>query len=212
MSNLKTFLIACKLRLIRWGWTFKYRFFREQVPTNTNGKVYINLGCGVNTSSEYINVDAVPHAKTHYVTDISELSMFSSGLADMIYASHVIEHLPRKDLVKVLQEWRRVLKPGGILRFGVPDFDNLLRIYERSGRNIDSIVNQLMGQEGPYDDHHTIWNLAYAEEVFKEAGFSHLRTWNSVTADHHAFHDKTMRVIEVAGEQISISLNLEAVR
>src|SRR6185436_18792799 len=141
---MKAQLIRFKLYLMSVWWRIKYALFRQTMPKNADGKVLLNLGCGDYTSDEFINIDAVPYSKTNIVGDIQDLSRFPSGSVDMIYASHVIEHIPRSNLERTLKEWNRVLKPGGILRFGVPDFDGLIEIYKRSGNNTDAIVNQLM--------------------------------------------------------------------
>lgn len=201
---LKATLIDIRFRLYRLWWRLKFRFFREKVPQNADGKVYINLGCGVNTSAEFVNVDAFPFSKTHWVLDIQDLSLFPTNSADMIYASHVIEHLPRKNIIKTLSEWRRVLKPGGVLRFGVPNIDKLIAIYQASGGDTDSIINQLLGQDADYDRHCSIWNLNYAKKVLKEAGFSgEPQFWDVNTAEHHTFKDKANR---------DNSLNLEVTK
>jgi predicted SAM-dependent methyltransferase len=209
---LKGKFIREKMALKQAYHRLKFYVARPPYPENVDGKVYLNIGCGVNTSPEFINVDAVPQEKTHVLADARKLPMFADGSVDMIYASHVIEHLPRNDVPSTLREWHRILKPRGILRFGVPDFDQLIRMYQKSGNNIDSIVNQLMGQDGEWDDHHTIWNKKYAERLLKEAGFKEVRSWDPATADHHSFTDKTSRAYDIAGETIPLSLNLEAVK
>lgn len=190
----------------------RYVFFRPAYPVTPDGKVYVNIGCGVNTGSEFINVDAVPQAKTHVIADARRLPMFKDNSVDLVYASHVIEHFPRNQVRTALKEWLRILKPGGVLRFGVPDFDQLIRMYQKSGNDVDSIVNQLMGQDGEWDDHHTIWNRSFAEKVLKEVGYAQVRVWDVDTADHHSFSDKTSRVYDVQGEKIPFSLNLEAIK
>jgi SAM-dependent methyltransferase len=138
MQKLRRTLVRLKLRLFGVWWRIKYALFRERMPRNKDGKVYLNLGCGDYTSDEFINMDAVPFRKTHLVADIQRLYMFPSGSVDLIYASHVLEHIPRRNLERTLREWYRVLKPGGILRCGVPDFDGLVEIYHRSGSEVES--------------------------------------------------------------------------
>jgi SAM-dependent methyltransferase len=212
MQKLRFALVRLKLRLFGVWWRLKYTFFREGMPKNKDGKVYLNLGCGDYTSDEFINMDAIPFRKTHLVADIQNLYMFPSGSVDLIYASHVLEHIPRKNLERTLREWHRVLKPSGILRCGVPDFDGLVEIYHRSGNEVESIVNQLLGQDGEYDDHHTIWNRVYAERLLADVGFTTVRAWDPKTAEHHAFKDKTSRVFTDRAGSVPISLNLEAVK
>ena len=197
-------LINLKLRLLSLLWRIKFEFFREKLPKNADGKVYLNLGSGVNTSPEFINIDAFPSRRTHLVLDIQNLTIFPDNSVDMVYASHVIEHIPRSNLKKTLVEWHRVLKPGGTLRFGVPDLDKLIAIYNASGQNTESIVEQLLGQDRDFDRHCTIWNLNYAKSILKEVDFSgEPRHWEVGTAEHHKFHDKSNR---------DNSLNLEVVK
>lgn len=182
------------------------------LPKNPGGAIFINLGCGKISGPEFINVDALPLHNIHHIHDIRDLSFFPDNYADMIYASHVIEHIERHELKAVLQEWLRVLKPGGVLRFGVPNFDALIDVYLKNQRSIPSIENQLLGQQSPYDDHHSIWNEAYAEKFFRSVGFASVRPWDPATADHHPFKDTTVRSLAANGEKICISLNLEAIK
>lgn len=210
MVFLKGKFVREKEALLHWYWRLKFRLFRAPLPLTTDGKIYLNLGCGQHTSGEFINVDAVPHELTHYLSDITDLSMFPSNAVDLIYASHVIEHLPRNTLNTVLKEWLRVLKPGGVLRFGVPNFDALIEVYLYSNRSVESVVGQLLGLNAPYDDHHTIWNTAYAEKLLVEAGFIDVRPWDPENAEHHLFRDKANRVFAMKNSKLSISLNLEA--
>lgn len=48
-----------------------------------------------------------------------DLGMFASDSLDYIVSSHNLEHYV--DVVRALQEWRRVLRPGGVLAVIVPD-------------------------------------------------------------------------------------------
>ena len=54
---------------------------------------------------------------------------FESASVDMVYDSHMLEHLDRPVAERFLAEARRVLKPGGIHRIVVPDFEKMCRAY-----------------------------------------------------------------------------------
>jgi len=205
------FLKAFRYTRERLGF-LKRKCISPTVPQNKDGKVYVNLGCGVNTSSEFINVDARGFPHTHHIHNVTNLSMFPSDSVDLLYASHLLEHVPRGELIKTLKEWKRVLKKGGVLRFGVPDFDGLIEVYTLSGKDVKIIVNQLMGTDGEYDDHHTIWNEKYAREVLQEAGYKEVRRWDPKEVSHHDFTDKTMRTVCVEDKEVVISLNIETVK
>jgi len=80
---------------------------------------------------------------------------FPDGVFDVVYHSHVLEHIEREAVPGFLSECLRVLKPGGTLRVVVPDLERLARRYvstlERpSGRVVDaeydSAVNDILDQ------------------------------------------------------------------
>lgn len=54
---------------------------------------------------------------------------FPDGSADVVYHSHLLEHLDRSAAPQFMREVRRVLKPGGLQRIVVPDFERLSRDY-----------------------------------------------------------------------------------
>lgn len=93
----------------------------------------IDVGCGGNKiHPDAIGVDIIPKGKKGFFgsqqkiisqADIQSsgdnLNMFKDGELDYVVASHNLEHY--KDLVKTLIEWKRVLKPGGVLGVILPD-------------------------------------------------------------------------------------------
>ncbi len=180
------------------------------LPKNPDGKVYVNVGCGNDSGPEFTNVDVLTFPNIHYVHDIMDLSMFSSKSVDLLYASHVVEHIPREKLQQTLLEWKRVLKPGGTFRFSVPDFDKLIAIYQGNGSIVDVVRDQVLGQKPPYDNHYTLWNEAYARTFLGDLGFVDIRLWSPDTVDHHNFSDRSSRAISVQGVPVPLSLNIQA--
>ena len=49
--------------------------------------------------------------------------------ADAVYHSHVLEHVDREAVPGFMAEALRVLKPGGVHRIVVPDFERHVRDY-----------------------------------------------------------------------------------
>jgi len=183
------------------------------LPRSADGKVLIHLGCGDIASPEFINVDARPAPHVHYVRDVTDLSVFPDNFADLVYACHVLEHVPHRALKATLWEWQRVLKPGGVLRLSVPDFDKIVHIYQSCGQDIGSILPPLMGGQGYlHNTHHSVFNHAYLSEKLKEIGFMEIREWDACRVENHEFEDWASRRIERAGTQFEISLNVEAVK
>lgn len=92
------------------------RFIAERVRGQTG--TFLNLGSGnADLASEVVNVDATPYDGVDLVCDIQRLP-FDDESVDGVLTISVLEHLPHPE--KVLQEIRRVLRPGGWIYSDVP--------------------------------------------------------------------------------------------
>ncbi len=101
------------------------------------GKKYVNLACGdfyVDTP-EWINLDWYPHSKSVIKANLLSPLPFPDNHFDVVYTSHFVEHIPKSSITNFVLECHRVLKPGGVIRIVVPDFENIVREYVK---NIDS--------------------------------------------------------------------------
>ena len=164
-------------------------FYSPKIPKHENGKVLIHLGCGAQNNKDFINVDITPFPHVHHAQDIKDLSIFPDNFADLIYASHVVEHIGHTRLEKTFKEWNRVLKKGGVLRISVPDFDKLIEIYKKTGNNIESFLYPLVGDpEHIPNIHLSIFNKEYLSSLFKRTGFDSVKNWDS-TNDNYGFTD-----------------------
>jgi len=183
------------------------------LPRFADGKILIHLGCGKIDSPGFINVDARPAPHVHVAADVTDLSMFPADFADMVYACHLLEHIPINRLREVLWEWRRVVRPGGMLRLSVPDFDKLIDIYARCGGDIEVIARRLMGgQHHKYNFHCAVFNRRYLESLLTEAGFVRVEQWDPATAPYHGFRDHASRTVKKDGQAYPVSLNLQAIK
>jgi len=52
---------------------------------------------------------------------------------DVLYSSHMLEHLDRNEANEFLKEAFRVLQPGGIIRIAIPDIKKIVDRYNESG-------------------------------------------------------------------------------
>lgn len=89
----------------------------------------LNLGCGRRVHPNWVNVDVVASAPSVRTHNLLEGIPYPDSFFDVVYHSHLLEHLPRKDAPRFLKECHRVLAPGGILRVVVPDLENIARNY-----------------------------------------------------------------------------------
>jgi predicted SAM-dependent methyltransferase len=86
--------------------------------------IILNLGCGDQILDGCINVD-VASAREGKVPDVNcdirHLDVFSDNYADVVLAVHVIEHFWQWEVIDILKEWVRVLKPGGTMVLECPN-------------------------------------------------------------------------------------------
>lgn len=86
-----------------------------------NGARAIDLGCG---SRKLLGADGIDSISLPGVNIVHDLDTFPWPIADntydMVFASHFLEH--SKDVVEVMNEVGRILKPGGKFVFQVPYF------------------------------------------------------------------------------------------
>ena len=83
----------------------------------------INLGCGERTTPGWTNVDRVKLPGVDVVHDLDRYPYpFDTSSADGVVMSHVLEHLT--DVVRVMEEIHRILRPGGTLELLVPHYQH----------------------------------------------------------------------------------------
>jgi len=125
---------------------------------------------------EVIDVNLGPFVD--HVGNAADLSRFESGTFSEIYASHVLEHFDYKDeLAATLQEWHRVLAPGGMLHISVPDMDILARLFlDRQKMTIDdrfAIMQMIFGGHDDRYDYHVVGlNEEFLLRYLSRAGFA----------------------------------------
>jgi SAM-dependent methyltransferase len=104
-----------------------------------------------------VNLDCVALVPGVIVHDISDGLPFPDHSFDVVYHSHVLEHLRRSDARAFIKECLRVLAPGGVLRVAVPDLEGICRLYlenlssarqgdEEAAGRYDWIVLELLDQ------------------------------------------------------------------
>ena len=110
-----------------------------------------------------------------YQGDISDLSQFEDNSIDEIYASHVVEHVPKKKIMETLKGVHRVLSTNGKFFISVPDMDILCKIFidPKASTKVKFHAMQMMfgGQIDEFDFHYFGWNLEFIRDFLFKAGF-----------------------------------------
>lgn len=179
--------------------------------------IKINMGCGWrNFGPEWIHIDAgdYDHLDSFSITD---LSSYENDTVDLIYASHVVEYFNREQVMPLLAEWHRVLKPGGTLRIAVPNFEVIVDLYSKGKYDLNSFLGPLygkmpMGEQIIY--HKTTYDYQSICTILKQAGFSNCRNWDWKNTEHAQFDDHSQAYLPHMDKEngVLISLNVECVK
>jgi predicted SAM-dependent methyltransferase len=145
------------------------------------GGLRLNLGSGETPIPGFVNVDALESAPgVDVVADIGQRLPYDDDAADLIYASHLLEHFPTANAPRLLAEWRRVLQPGGVLLVAVPDLEVVASmLVERRGwftpPNAPWLGVLYGGQKDEYDFHKTGFTAPWLAYLLREAGFGEVQ-------------------------------------
>lgn len=135
----------------------------------------LNLGSGPQKLPGFVNVD-LSSGKSAYPLDFPDES------AEVIRASHLLEHFPGNDVPDVLADWVRVLKPGGLLKVAVPNFKWICESY-LSGERKPLSSYLLGGQADPNDFHKALFDEVTLYKLLREVGLEQIEGWESEIKD-----------------------------
>ncbi len=81
----------------------------------------LEIGPGDQRIDGFETLNIVSGKNVDYVQDATKLLPFPDETFDLIYASHILEHVPWYQTDQVLKDWVRSLKKKGVLEIWVPD-------------------------------------------------------------------------------------------
>lgn len=140
----------------------------------------LHLGCGTKHIDGYINIDIRYLPGVDEVNNVKFLRNYKSNTVDEIYASHVLEHFTRWEYKNVLKTWYNILKPGGVLRLAVPDFQAICEHYIEN-KNLSILIGMMYGGQD-YDEnfHHIIFDFDSLSSDLFEVGFIKTESWDTM--------------------------------
>ncbi|HVA82157.1 MAG TPA: methyltransferase domain-containing protein [Candidatus Binataceae bacterium] len=163
----------------------------------------INFGCGPFPSTGCLNIDGSPTVLLArfvpaflFVGAHKEVALavrryqvrfgraktiaFPNASVDGLYASHVLEHLPRRDCLRLLGKIRCWLKPSGVLRVVLPDLRGMARAYVEGAFSADEFVERthlaIQGALAIRPSHHRwMYDVDSLSRLLEDAGYTEMR-------------------------------------
>lgn len=132
--------------------------------------IRLNLGPGESPIPGYVNLDIKDGQPAYPLKDYADNSV------DEVRASHLLEHFGSAFTQQVLDEWVRVLKPGGRLKIAVPDMEVIAEKFMRGdpGQYQGWIYG---GQMDKHDVHHALFDFDRLSEFLRKAGLAGIHYW-----------------------------------
>ena len=125
---------------------------------------------------------------------------FPDRSVDEVYCSHVLEHLSKHEVMDVLVEWNRVVKPGGKVEIIVPDLPWCMKQWLRlpDSARWDWPLDTIFGlQDHPGEFHKTGFSTDRLHYLLQEAGFEAVNV--STCFDHGM---QSIRALASAGDAV----------
>ena len=154
---------------------------KRRLATLPSTDLYVNIGCGPNPLSGWINLDMARGDRIDIVWDLRNGLPFPSKSCAAIFGEHVIEHISKEGALKLLQECHRVLQPGGVIRLSTPDGARYLHSYSGDSEFLHhpsfnvpmetpmDRINQVMREFG---QHLWIYDAESLMLLLRKAGFA----------------------------------------
>lgn len=109
---------------------------RLKLRMNRKRKLGLNRCLEIGPGNEIIQgferYNIIQDGFSDYVGKATNLSIFKDKEFDLVYASHVLEHIPWYWTLKTLREWQRIIKNGGSLEVWVPDGLKIAHAYVKA--------------------------------------------------------------------------------
>ena len=173
--------------------------------------IQLHLGCGNVRLPNFINSDIIKTDAVDIVMDARYLT-YEENSVDLIYASHILDHFKRYEINAVLTEWNRVLKPCGVLRLSVSDFEKVALMY-RCGCGLERLWGSIVGgQKDMYDHHGCVFDYDTLKKYLIWNGFCDIHRYKWENTIHKDFDDFSQAYIPHMDKKhgVLMSLNVEA--
>lgn len=156
----------------------------------------VEVGSGAFPSKGYVHVDADPTARhVEHVASASSLPFADQSVEELL-AIHILEHVHASALSLTLQEWHRVLRPGGYAQIHVPDAATVFAAFLDSPPEkkwllmipifgMTSHARFGQGDARDLERHHAIYDFALLERVLLDAGFARVEDLSTEVTDRH---------------------------
>jgi predicted SAM-dependent methyltransferase len=162
-------------------------FLNKRMSLKRSNNQLLHLGCGGSIFDGWTNADFFCGLKPwkkyknkpDWMLDLRFPLNCDDNTWDGVFTEHALEHLYPIQVLNLLKELNRTMKPGAWLRVTVPDLKQYIDYY--CGKEVNEIfwrwttgceaIRSLTQNYG----HLSVWDSELLNRVFKEAGFVNIK-------------------------------------
>jgi len=135
----------------------------------------VELASGERPFDGYFHCDIRLLESTDLVCKVEELP-FADDSVETLLASHIIEHFSYREIDRVLEEWYRILRPGGNILIITPNFAYIAHGYAEGWMQYTESRNRMFGgQDYSGNFHHTMFDSPSLGKALEGAGFRNVQ-------------------------------------
>ena len=149
----------------------------------------LNLGCGLDkrkstSEEEWVNVDVRPEVEPDVIWDMEDTPYpFKDGEFDLVLLKDALEHVSWRKIDDVIEEVKRILKPGGRLIIQCPDLEAIATkviLDTKLGSDYKAVSYWVYGSGdyGPPSFHRAGFTMKAMRRLLKAHGFVVIRLQN----------------------------------
>ena len=155
------------------------RLFKNHASMKSGAVRRLHWGCGSKATAGWINADILKGRGIDISCDIHDGLPLENNSVDYAVGIHALSEIAYSNIVPVLKELHRVLKPGGVLRLALPDMEKALAAYQSGNREYFLIPDKEVASPGGklivhllwYGGNRTLFTADFMEEMMLKAGF-----------------------------------------
>ena len=163
-------------------------FFSRKPLLNKNEANLLHLGCGSKKLEGWINADFFRDLKfwkkgknrPDWMLDLRYPLDCEDNVWDGVFSEHTLEHLYPDEVLKLLKELRRTMKPNSWLRISVPDLEKYIDYYKTQDVPEEFLIKKYGGCEAiayltQNYKHCSVWDNKLLESFLQKAGFINIQ-------------------------------------
>lgn len=120
--------------------TYLYKHFVQPYVLMKNEKKllrYLEIGPGETRIKNFETLNTLLINETDYIGQLGGKLPFKDDSFDIVYMSHVLEHIFWHKLTPTIKELRRIIKPGGYIEIWVPNGLKIAQAFVDAENNIN---------------------------------------------------------------------------